>query len=302
MPRTLTAFADTVSAILAAADPKNCSAVFRGALATFEISTFASGEVDLAQRTVLYAIWPESFRKFYVSSGLIRRDPLVDTLRRRRLPFTWSELRRDRRLSLRVSEALQKYADNGWTEGLAVPISRGDHRFGLVSLACQRRSLSAKEKSLLTMLSVCFHERMRNFAPKHGFALPPVGLSNREIECLRLIARGDTDRDVGRKLGISSLTVHEYVEKAKKKLKVSSRTEAIAIAVSLAIVTPDGSSARIATARPAPTWAEEGRTFGSRRQVSPLRDGELGKIEVGFLVPLVFVMNVIVAIVAWYVV
>ena len=140
---------------------------------------------------------------------------------------------------------------------------------------------------------------MRNFAPKHGFALPPVGLTNREIECLKLIARGDTDREVSRTLGISTLTVHEYVENAKRKLKASTRTEAIAIAVSLAIVTPDGSSARIAPARPAPT--EKGRTFGSPRQVSPLREGELGTVEVGFLVPLVFVMNVIVAIVAWYV-
>jgi DNA-binding CsgD family transcriptional regulator len=298
MPRTLTAFADTVSAILAAADPKTCSAVFRKALATFEISAFSSGEVDLAhlERTVFYAIgWPESFRKFYVSSGLIQRNPLVDALRRRHLPFTWSELRRDRRLSLLGSEALQKCADNGWTEGLAVPIPRGDRRFGLVSLACQRRCFSAEEKSLLTMLSLCFHERMRNLAPKYGFALPPVGLSDREIECLRLIARGATDRDIGHSLGISSLTVHEYIEKAKKKLKVSTRTEAIAIAVSLAIVTPDGSGARITLSRPAPMLAEEGRAFGSRRQVS------LGKIEVGFLVPLVFVMNVIVAIAAWYV-
>jgi LuxR family transcriptional regulator, quorum-sensing system regulator BjaR1 len=305
MPRTLRSFADTVSAIVAAADPKTCSAVFRKALATFEISTFSSGEVDLAhpERTVFYAIrWPESFRKFYVSSGLMQRNPLVDVLRRRHLPFTWSELRRDRRLSLVGSEALQKCADNGWTEGLAVPIPRGDRRFGLVSLACQRRSFSAEEKSLLTVLSLCFHERMHNLAPKHGFALPPVGLSNREIECLRLIARGATDRDVGRSLGISSLTVHEYIAKAMKKLKVSTRTEAIAIAVALAIVTPDRSGAKIATARPAPTLPEEGRTFGSRRQVSPLRDGELGKIEVGFLVPLVLVMNVIVAIVAWYVV
>src|SRR6516164_4009176 len=187
MARAFTAFADTVSAILAASDPKTCSAVFRKALATFEIDTFASGEVDLAhlERTVFYAIgWPESFRKFYVSSRLIRRDPLIHALRRRRRPFTWSELRRDRRLSLLVSEALQKRADNGWTEGLAVPIPRGNHRFGLVSLACQRRCFSAEEKSLLTMLSLCFHERMRNLAPKYGFALPPVGLSDREIECL----------------------------------------------------------------------------------------------------------------------
>jgi LuxR family transcriptional regulator, quorum-sensing system regulator BjaR1 len=265
MARTLAAFADAVSAILAAADPKTCSALFAKALAAFEISTFASGEVDLAhlERTVFYAIaWPESFRKFYVSSGLIQRDPLVDALRRRHLPFTWSELRRDRRLSLLGSEALQKCADNGWTEGLAVPIQRGDRRFGLVSLACQRRSFSAEEKSLLTILSLCFHERVRNFAPKYGFALPPVGLSKREIECLRLIARGATDREVSRKLAISSSTAHEYIEKAKKKLKVSTRAEAIAIAVSLAIVAPDGPGARLTTARPAPISVEARRMFG----------------------------------------
>src|SRR4029077_19994603 len=136
--------------------PKACSAVFRKVLATFEISTFASGEVDLAnlERTVFYAIdWPESFRKFYVDSGVIQRDPLVDALRRHHLPFTWSELRRDRRLSLLGSEALQICYDNGWTEGLAVPIPRGDRRFGLVTLACQRRDFSAEEKGLLTMLS-----------------------------------------------------------------------------------------------------------------------------------------------------
>jgi hypothetical protein len=37
-------------------------------------------------------------------------------------------------------------------------------------------------------------------------------------------------------------------------------------------------------------------------QVSPPPDGESGQIEVGVLVPLVLVMNVILATVAWYVV
>jgi|HubBroStandDraft_4_1064222.scaffolds.fasta_scaffold410326_1 DNA-binding CsgD family transcriptional regulator len=241
MSRTDATLADTVAALLAAADPRTCSRIFRRTVATFEIRTFASGEVDLSDlgRTVFYAIdWPDDFRKFYMSSGLIQRDPLVDALKRHHLPFTWSELRRDRRLSLLGSEALQLCADNGWTEGLAVAIPRGDRRFGLVSLACQRRDFTAEEKGVLTMLSLCFHERLRNLAPKHGFAVPPVGLSQREIESLRLIARGATDREVGRRLGISQSTAHEHFEKAKKKLKVSTRAEAIAIAVSLAIVAP----------------------------------------------------------------
>jgi hypothetical protein len=38
----------------------------------------------------------------------------------------------------------------------------------------------------------------------------------------------------------------------------------------------------------------------TKGQVAPPQDGELGKIEVGFLVPLVLATNIIVAIVVWY--
>ena len=239
--RTDGEIADAVSDIWAAADPKACSRIFRKVLGTFEVDTFACGEVDLAhmERWALYAVgWPDSWRKFYVGSGLVRRDPLVDALARRHAPFTWSNLRRDRKLSRVGSAALQLCAEHGWTEGLAVPIPRGDKRFGLVSLACQRGDFDASEKALLAMLSICFLERLRNLAPTHGFAVPPAGLTRREIDCLKLVARGATDREIGRKLGISQSTAHEHCESAKKKLKVSSRAEAIAIAVSLAVVAP----------------------------------------------------------------
>ena len=119
---------------------------------------------------------------------------------------------------------------------LLLPL-RGGLRFGLIRL-CQRRPLDANEKSLLATLSYCFHERLRNLAPVHGFAIPPLGLTRREIDALRLIARGATDRDVAGKLGISLSTSHEHVENAKMKLNVSTRAEAVAIAVSLAIVAP----------------------------------------------------------------
>jgi LuxR family transcriptional regulator, quorum-sensing system regulator BjaR1 len=240
MARTIAAFADTVSEILAAPDPQSGSRIYRKALATFDVDSFAVGEVDLSEleRTVFYAIgWPDSFRKFYVEAGLVHRDPVVDALKHWHTPFTWSELRKDRKLSILGTEALQVLYDHGWTEGLGVPIPRGNLRFGLIGLACRRKAFTAIEKSLLTMLSLCFHERLRNLAPKHGFALPPLGLTKREIDCLRLIARGASDRVVGTKLGISQSTAHEHFETAKKKLKASTRAEAI-VAVSLAIVAP----------------------------------------------------------------
>jgi LuxR family transcriptional regulator, quorum-sensing system regulator BjaR1 len=239
--RTHFDIADTAAAISASPDPKACSRIFQRAIATFGIDTFACGEVDLRvlERTVSYAVgWPEAWRKFYLESGLIRRDPLLDALKRRRGPFTWSELRREGTWPTVGTKGLQIIAVQGWTEGFAVPIPRGEQRFGLVSLYCKRRAFNAHEKSLLVMLSHFFHDRMRYLVPKHGFAMPPAGLTKREIETLRLIARGATDRDVANKMGISPSTAHEHFEKAKKKLRVSTRAEAVAIAVSLAIVIP----------------------------------------------------------------
>jgi len=233
--------AHAVSAISAAPDPKACSRIFQKTVAAFKIDAFACGEVDLAapERTVFYAMtWPDSYRRFYFSTGLNRRDPLLEALKGRHEPLTWSELQRDGKTwPIIGTKALQVLAEHGWSDGLAVPIPRGDQRFGLVSLAAgKRRAFSADEKSVLAMLSYCLHERLRNLAPKHGFAIPPLGLTRREIDALRLIARGATDRDVARKLGISPSTAHEHFEKAKRKLKVSTRAEAIAVAVSLAIV------------------------------------------------------------------
>ncbi len=162
---------------------------------------------------------------------------MLDALKaRRHTPFTWSDLRRDGTWPSVGTKALQVIAEQGWKEGLAVPIPRGDNRFGLVSLFTSRRAFETEEKPLLAMLSYCFHERLRNLVPRHGFAMPPAGLTKREIEALRLVARGATDRNVARRMGISAATAHEHLEKAKRKLKVSTRAEAVAVAVSLGII------------------------------------------------------------------
>jgi LuxR family quorum-sensing system transcriptional regulator CciR len=231
--------AKAVAAISAASNPAACERIFQQAVQTFDVGGFACGEVDfrVPERTVFYAFdWPKAWRDFYLQRGFQRRDPLVDALKLRREPFTWSELRRDRKWSSIGTQGLQIITEQGWTEGLAVPIPRTEDRFGLVSLYFRDRILGADDKSVLAMLSYCFHERLRNLAPRFGFALPPAGLTKREIETLRLIALGATDREVGRKLGISPSTAHEHFENAKAKLKVSTRAEAIALAVSLAIV------------------------------------------------------------------
>ena len=58
----------------------------------------------------------------------------------------------------------------------------------------------------------------------------PDGLSQREVEVLRLIAAGRTDREIADELVISSRTVNNHVRSILNKTAVANRTEAAAYA------------------------------------------------------------------------
>lgn len=84
-------------------------------------------------------------------------------------------------------------------------------------------------------LSPAIARRMLSF-----FARPPIEpsieLTARETEVLRLIAKGMTQAETARLLGISVHTVSGYVKDLYRKLNVSSRAEAALLARDMGIV------------------------------------------------------------------
>lgn len=54
----------------------------------------------------------------------------------------------------------------------------------------------------------------------------PAGLTDREIEVLRLAARGFTARDIGEKLFISPKTTDHHIQHVYTKIAVSTRAAA----------------------------------------------------------------------------
>lgn len=180
--------------------------------------------------------WPDSWRNYYFQSGMIDHDPVVGALAHETRPFTWTELRKRRALSVAGTDALNKIAAEGWTDGLVVPLKRSETHFGLISLVAFEHAITPQEKDLLSAVSLIFHERLRYLVPKEGFRIPPAGLTPREIECISLIAQGFSDLKAGAVLGISGSTMHEHAERAKRKLDARNRAELVAIAVAFGIV------------------------------------------------------------------
>ncbi len=69
-------------------------------------------------------------------------------------------------------------------------------------------------------------------------AVPPAGLTPREVEVLELIARGSSNRDVAEQLVLSEKTVARHLANLYTKLGVNSRTAAAAYAHAHGLVPP----------------------------------------------------------------
>jgi DNA-binding NarL/FixJ family response regulator len=63
-----------------------------------------------------------------------------------------------------------------------------------------------------------------------------VSLSSREVEVLGLVAKGNTNADIGRVLHISEATVKTHLLRAFNKLDVSDRTAAVTTAMALGLL------------------------------------------------------------------
>ena len=72
--------------------------------------------------------------------------------------------------------------------------------------------------------------RIEGLAVEQRAPAYPDGLTAREMEVLRLVAQGMTDREVGYDLGISEKTAANHVGSIRKKTGSSSRSQAVAYA------------------------------------------------------------------------
>jgi DNA-binding CsgD family transcriptional regulator len=111
--------------------------------------------------------------------------------------------------------------------GLIVPVQNEDTSLGALLLAGSDPMATPIARSALHFLAQLAFTRVTVLEGKRENDL----LSPREAECLRLSAHGNTDGEIGRKLGISARTARFHIENAKKKLGVATRVQAVAEAL-----------------------------------------------------------------------
>jgi DNA-binding CsgD family transcriptional regulator len=101
--------------------------------------------------------------------------------------------------------------------------------FRRISFASEKRGgISDRDVLLLGLLAPSLAQLYRRAAVRRATAAWPRDLTAREREVLRLVAQGQTNREVARSLWISPATVRRHLENTFEKLGVRNRAAAVA--------------------------------------------------------------------------
>ena len=155
-------------------------------------------------------------------------NPLILAALQSRRPVAASELLSHGLVLGRWQESFRFIAKQG--DALAIPVVGSAGAEGLAILSGPIERLNALSRSLL---QIAVHLAFKRAAQLNSEPEPEIhsNLSARQAECLTWVAQGKTDPEIGIILGVSPRTVRFHLDKAKDKLKVMTRVQAVTKAV-----------------------------------------------------------------------
>lgn len=183
--------------------------------------------------------YPLEYQLLYQERGFVGADPTVAHCQVSAEPLVWEEQIYNRSPASR--EVLEEAQRFGLGHGLSVPVHESGRVISMLSLGrdrpfespAERRRVIAAGKVLANVVHVASENHI---LPDLLDARRPH-LSPRERQCFQLVALGKSNWDIGVMLNISEATVAFHVQNVLKKLKVSTRNQAVAIGVALGIIT-----------------------------------------------------------------
>ncbi|MBI1211936.1 MAG: hypothetical protein GC190_10770 [Alphaproteobacteria bacterium] len=157
-------------------------------------------------------------------------NPLVIAALQSGRPVAASELLSHGLVLGRWQESFRFIAKQG--DALTIPIVGTGGVEGLAILSGPIERLSALSRSLLQIaVHLAFKRAAQLRNEPVSQSANSSNLSARQTECLRWVALGKTDPEIGIILGVSPRTVRFHLDKAKDKLKVMTRVQAVTKAV-----------------------------------------------------------------------
>ena len=168
--------------------------------------------------------YPDGWAEWFDEQSLGATDPVHRASNVTSVGFTWSQLPAMIALTEQDRRVLELARREGIGEGFTVPAHVPGEAHGSCSFACAAgESFTDEHLSLLQLVGAFAFEGARRMR-RTRFSPGPVQLTDRQREVVMWAARGKSDWEIARILGISEQTVIEHLKHARERYGVGRRT------------------------------------------------------------------------------
>jgi LuxR family quorum-sensing system transcriptional regulator CciR len=175
--------------------------------------------------------YPEEWRAQIRAQRYLSEDPVLAVSQRSAAAFLWSELPGIVAMSPRQKQILENAFACGLGEGFTVPLNIPGEFTGSCSFGLRPGRETQRDALPAAQYVGCFAfeaaRRIQAAEQTCGLQHAARPLSQRQYDCVVLVAQGKSDWDIAQLLGIASDTVHQHIEAAKRRYGVASRTQLV---------------------------------------------------------------------------
>lgn len=182
--------------------------------------------VDVRRSTDAIRIhnYPAGWAEWFDQQDLGAIDPVHRASNLTSVGFAWSKLPDMLALTPEDRRVLDLARREGIGEGFTVPAHVPGEAHGSCSFARPTgESISAEHLPLLQLVGAFAFEAARQMRRKR-FTGVPIQLTDRQRECVMWAARGKSDWEIAKVLGVSEATVGEHLRHAYERYGVGKRT------------------------------------------------------------------------------
>lgn len=192
-----------------------------------------SPDLQHMNRGELVALWnyPESWVEIYHERNIVANDPVLIASQRTNVGFAWEDMGNLIKITPLHRAITEDTRRAGLAQGFTVPAHIPGEANGSCNFALRTgRSLPRHNLPMAQLVGSFAFQAARAMVENAGRQQSPLTsrrLGNRQLECIALLARGKTDWEIGRILGISELTVRRHLTLAKEHYDVASRVQVV---------------------------------------------------------------------------
>lgn len=182
--------------------------------------------------------YPPEWQSIYADRKYAALDPTVGHCQARTDAVVWTEDFFEKSGTLPFFEEARAH---GLGFGLSIPVHEARGVKSMISLARDKPISDPREREQLIaagrVLASCAHVVHRGLIASEIALSSKPHLSSQESQCLRWVAMGKTSAEIGQIMSIAEPTVVFHVKHVMDKLDVKNRSQAIAVAFRLGLLT-----------------------------------------------------------------